>query len=107
MKFMICDKDAYHEIPTPSSQLVMIDGHACAPGDRVVDKYAAIMYNYNLKIGEWYPCELVYTMPLPDMSVYAYDIQIAGTLKYICVRKQEIDDGYVKLDFEEGETDGT
>lgn len=105
MKFMICDRDSYHEIPTPSSQLVMINGHACTHGDRAVDKYAAIMYNYNLKIGEWYPCELVHTVPLPDMSVYGYDIQIKDAL--ITVLKSEIDAGYVNLDFEEGETDGT
>ena len=107
MRFMICDNDAYHEIPTPSSKLVMVNGHACTEGTSMTDKYAAIMYNYNLKIGDWYPCELAFTVPLPDMSVYGYDIQISGTLKYIHVLKKEIDAGYIMIDFEEGEPNDT
>lgn len=89
MRFMICDRDKYHEIPTPDH-------------NPYEDKYVAIMYNYGLTTGVWYPCELMSTVPCPDMSVWAYDIQISNTLKYIRVLKSEIDNGYVKLDFEEG-----
>lgn len=88
MKFMICDKDAYHEIPTPAHNLYE-------------DKYVAIMQNSGLKAGVWYPCRLLQTLPCPDMSVWAFDIQPLNILKYIRVLKSEIDNGYVKLDFEE------
>jgi len=35
------------------------------------------------------------------MSVWAFDIQPLNIPKYIRVLKSEIDNGYVKLDFEE------
>ena len=89
MKFMICDKDAYHEIPTPDHNIYE-------------DKYVAIMQNSGLMAGVWYPCRLLSTLPCPDMAVWAFDIQPLNMLKCIRVLKSEIDNGYVKLDFEEG-----
>ena len=90
VRFMICDRDTYHEIPTPDH-------------NPYEDKYVAIMQNYGLTTGVWYPCELISTVPCPDMSVWAFDIQLSNTRKYIRVLKSEIDNGYVKLDFDEGD----
>lgn len=92
MKFMICDRNEYHDIPTPSNN----------PYEDK-DKYIAIMQNYGLTTDVWYPCELISTLPRPDITGWAYDIQLSNTLKYIRVLKSELDNGYVKLDFEEGD----
>lgn len=100
MKFMICDRDVYHDIP-------VLTDPKLNKGCTAADKYAAIMYNYKLEPDKWYQCELLNKYAPPDMPVYGYDIQIKDALKYILVLKSEIDAGYVKFDFEEGETDGT
>lgn len=93
MQFMICDRYEYHDIPTPDH-------------NPYEDKYVTIMHNYGLTTGVWYPCELISTLPCPDMSdVWAFDIQLPNMPKYIRVLKSEIENGYVKLDFADSEAD--
>ena len=93
MQFMICDRYEYHDIPTPDN-------------NPYVDKYFTIMHKYGLTTGVWYPCELISTLPCPDMSdVWAFDIQLPNMPKYIRVLKSEIKDEYVKLDFVDNEAD--
>ena len=94
MQFMICDRYEYHDIPTPDY-------------NPYEEKYVTIMHKYGLTTGVWYPCKLISTFPCPDMSVWAFDIQLSNMPKYIRVLKSEIKDGYVKLDFADSEADAT